>query len=74
MANKFSVREKNGRWQKVNNLSSAIATAQHGRSGVEHQVQQLDDLTGEVTTVRISPPAKNVGRPVAGNQIFRGKQ
>ena len=66
---RHAVREKNGRWVKANNASSAIGTALHGstRTGVEHQVQQIDDLTGEVTTVKVKPGSPHI----ASNQVFR---
>jgi hypothetical protein len=69
--NKFGVRTKDGRWQKAGNLSSAVKSALHSGdvTGVDHEVASINDLTGEVTTVKI--PAPRVRRPAAGNTAAR---
>ena len=64
-----AVRSKDGRWTKVNNLSSAVATATlNGRTGLDHEIASINDQTQEASIVRV--PAPRVRHP-AGNQVFR---
>ena len=68
---RHNVRSAKGRWIPAADLKSAIATTTHNatRTNLPHEIQSIDDLTGESTIVRVNPG--NVDRPVNGNQVFR---